>query len=208
MSNSNPEPLRRVSKVYVAGSSAELDRAERAIADLEARGVAVTSTWPRSVTNVGESNPAHASRSDRARWAITCLHEVREADLVWMLVPSRAHPTRGAWLEAGYALARGKVVVFSGETAQSIFGALGYEFDHPDPEVADAAALALIVKIFDEDLRSAQMRAVEIDRWRREAEQWRIVAKDLGRRLRQLRGVDDPDLAAVAEGRLPEVRRG
>ena len=64
----NPDD--RPSKVYVAGSSLELQRAELAIAALERRGIIVTSTWPIVVRDTpGGANPADATREERSRWS-------------------------------------------------------------------------------------------------------------------------------------------
>jgi hypothetical protein len=140
---SHPGPLATIERVYVAASALEIDRAEQAIADLERRDIAVTSTWTINVRNVGASNPREASNYDRARWASTCLDEVRHSDLLWFLVPAMGAPTRGAWVELGYAIARGMTIVLSGDTRQSIFSALGVEM------LADIEALELIARIAD-----------------------------------------------------------
>jgi hypothetical protein len=151
LSNSNPElPLRRVAKVYVAGSSAELERCEAAIALLEASGVHVTSTWPIVVRDHGGGNPRDASRDRRRLFSVADLGQVREADLVWVLVPPLDCPTRGAWLEAGYAHGLGKLVVFSGDTLQSIFCATGNEF------ADDASAFEFVQRICDAEVPVAK----------------------------------------------------
>lgn len=206
MSTSNPEqPIQRVSKVYVAGSSAELERAERAIAELEAAGIVVTSTWPLNVRDQGGiANPTEAPRDLRQRYSTSCLGQLRDADLLWVLVPDRAAPTIGAWVEYGYAIAFNKQIVFSGDTRQSIFCSLGLEF------ASDERAHAYIVSAVDEELRSAQLRVARFDELRRETEQWRITSRALAQRLRNLRGIDDPDLQRVIDQGLPiaEVTRG
>jgi len=149
LSTSTPEPVAHVEKVYVAGSSLELDRAERMIAALERAGIVVTSTWTIAVRDAGTGNPANATREQRAQWTITDLAQVRAAELFLFLVPPRDVATRGAWTEAGYALAKNKVCVFAGDTKQSIFSALAYEYE------TDAAALALILRLADRDPSTA-----------------------------------------------------
>jgi nucleoside 2-deoxyribosyltransferase len=150
LSHPNPErPLRRVAKVYVAGSSAELERCEAAIARLERAGVHVTSTWPIVVRDAGAGNPRDASRDRRRLLSVSDLGQVRDADLVWVLVPPLDCPTRGAWLEAGYAHGLGKLVVFSGDTLQSIFCATGTEFTD------DAHAFDFLMRICDAVVQEA-----------------------------------------------------
>lgn len=200
MPTSTPEslPLRRVAKVYIAGSSYEIDRAERAVAALIDRGVHVTSSWPRVVRTVGNPNPRGATVSDRFRWSVDDLAQVRDADLLWFLVPPISPPeahTRGGWVEAGYAMGLGKVVIFSGDTKQSIFCALGYEV------VEDVDALRVISEIADQS-------AVELEHARTDARQWKLTAQEMAKRLRALKGIADTDVENVLHGQALEGVRG
>lgn len=117
-----------MTKLYLAGSSADADRCARWHAKLVAQGIAVTSTWLSVIATVGSANPRDASRDDRERWSTADLAELHAADVVWFLVPPIDKPTRGAWLELGVAVSANKRVVCSGDTRQSIFCALGEEF--------------------------------------------------------------------------------
>jgi len=127
-------------KVYIAATSAgdECARVAAATAALDSYGIEVTSTWARTVAEVGNANPPDASTSDRRTWSTQCTNEIDAADAVWFLVPPKPVTTRGAWFEAGYAFSEKKHLVFSGDTKQSVFGALGAEFE------TDAGALAHI----------------------------------------------------------------
>lgn len=118
-------------KVYVAGSSAEMERAKSASIWLMNHGFAVVSTWIQSIecNQNGIPNPRNAFTAQRRTWSEVDLEEVRSADLIWFLVPGPKYTTRGAWLEAGFSIALDKVIVFSGDTKSSIFCALGKEFD-------------------------------------------------------------------------------
>lgn len=90
-------------RVYVAGASSEMERAERYMAKLREAGITVTSTWPeviRSQPN-SEANPMSVPRAVRARWARTDLDEVTESNFLWLLVPKV--PSAGAHVEFGYA---------------------------------------------------------------------------------------------------------
>ena len=117
--------------VYVAASAAPSEslRVQAAIAALEQIGCKVTSTWPGVVASTpGGSNPRDATWFDRIRWSRQDLLEVADSDIVWCLVPEAPLTTRGAWFEAGYAHGLGKVLLFSGDTRQSVFCALGSEY--------------------------------------------------------------------------------
>lgn len=120
-------------KVYIAGSTAEIDRAKSWGARLQRFGIEVISTW---TTVVGEHgcNPRDASLQQRRTWALDDIDQIRQADLFWLLVPALDRPSRGAWFELGVAwtlIAPGcKQLIASGDTRQSIFCALaGREFD-------------------------------------------------------------------------------
>lgn len=132
---------RRIEKVYVSASSAEVERAQHWTNHLVIAGLEVTSTWLKVVGDVGSANPRDADHGAREKWSLSDLCEVAAADVVWFLVPPVETPTRGAWLEVGYARARDKLLVFSGDTKQSIFCALGDEF------IEDLAAFATICRL-------------------------------------------------------------
>jgi hypothetical protein len=115
--------------VYVAATSAgdETARVTAAVAALRAHGIDVTCTWANTIAKVGDANPRDASDIDRRGWAIQCLNEIDASDAVWFLVPTPPTTTRGGWGEALYAYSEKKHLVFSGDTKQSIFCALGHE---------------------------------------------------------------------------------
>lgn len=123
-------------KLYIAASSAELERVDRCAALAHAAGLHVVSTWPVSVRKVGYANPRDALRNERQRWSLNCLAEVQLADVVWLLAPAVDKPTCGAWVELGYAIHAGKGLVCSGATKQSIFASLGAEFETDDGALA------------------------------------------------------------------------
>lgn len=123
-------------RVYVAGASAEIERADRVIALCEMAGFKVVSTWPALVRQVGHANPRDAAKEDRRRWSINDLEEVAQAHVLWFLAPTKPLTTSGAWVELGAAYALGVSIVTSGDTKQSIFSAVGEEFA-TDEEVID-----------------------------------------------------------------------
>ncbi|MGN6107072.1 MAG: hypothetical protein ACTHU0_18340 [Kofleriaceae bacterium] len=126
-------------KVYVAASSGEIQRAKGWISRLVAAGVQVTSTWPETIAAVGDANPRDASPGQRLAWAVADLHQVASADLLWMMAPVK-EAGRGAYVELGFAHAQRKLLVVSGCSWQSIFGALAREFE------TDEEAFAFIVE--------------------------------------------------------------
>jgi nucleoside 2-deoxyribosyltransferase len=117
--------------VYVAGAAVpeELERIRKATAALRLAGFVVTSTWPETVAKVGNANPRDADHLQRRQWSVQDLAEIDAAHAVWFLVPTPPVTTRGAWLECGYAYAEDKHLLFSGDTKQSIFAALGIEYE-------------------------------------------------------------------------------
>jgi hypothetical protein len=91
-------------KVYVAGASSEIDRAEKWMAALRAAGIEVTSTWPEVIRKVGAANPLTASREDRALWSATDLAEVSNSEALWLLLPPKGVSTSGMYVELGYGV--------------------------------------------------------------------------------------------------------
>jgi nucleoside 2-deoxyribosyltransferase len=128
-------------KVYIAAAAGETERVARAIAAARGAGLEVVCTWPEVIAKVGDANPRGASVVDRFGWSSQDLAEVDQADVLWFLVPTPPVTTRGAWVEVGLACALGKHLVFSGDTKQSVFCALGEEFED------DELALSHIVRL-------------------------------------------------------------
>jgi len=122
-------------RLYLAGSSAEITRAERWSKALAGAGVVVTSAWIANITQVGAANPPEAPQAQREAWASHCLAQISNSGWFWLLNPYG--PSCGAFAELGFAWAQRKTIVVSGGTpGLSIFGALGTEF-HADQEAYD-----------------------------------------------------------------------
>lgn len=123
-------------KVYVAGSSRELDRARAAIAACRARGWHVTGDWPAEIARAGGRANRGLSPAERRGAAVSCLHGVRQADAFWLLVPGEDSPSAGCWVELGVALEAGPgiAIVASGDTGRSVFCAGTVEV--PDDQAA------------------------------------------------------------------------
>lgn len=99
-------------KVYVAGASSEMERAETWMRKLRGVGIIVTSTWPEVIRSVGKANPRDATIAECKEWVMKDLGEIDAADVLWLLLPDLS--TIGAWIELGFAHARNKMIVTSG----------------------------------------------------------------------------------------------
>ena len=127
-------------RIYIAGSSDELDRAEWAMRSARELGHEVTSDWVKTIREVGAGNPRFATNLQRERWAGDAMDGIYKADRLWMLMP-RASAGRGAFFEFGYAswaLGHENIIISGPNTHESIFCALGREFP------TDAEALEFI----------------------------------------------------------------
>lgn len=130
-------------RVYIAAASTsdQIERVTTWTNRLTKAGIAVVSTWPSTVTAVGAGNPRDASADARRRWSAQDLHEVGSADALWLMCPPDGGATRGAWVELGCAYTRALLIVSSGDTRQTIFTALGTEYD------TDAGAFSGLVLV-------------------------------------------------------------
>jgi nucleoside 2-deoxyribosyltransferase len=118
-------------RIYVAGSSDQLERVEDAMIALERKGHTICHDWVTPVKQVGEANPPDASLYARLRWARDDLAGVDSAQVLWVLMPSKEG--FGAGVELGYAIAKGIPIVVSGCHTRSIFTAFATEcFDRDD----------------------------------------------------------------------------
>lgn len=90
-------------RVYVAGSSRDLERAERVIAELRAiPNVAVPVDWP---ANMREHGPdSGLSAEDRVRFAEEDAAGAYFADAFVLLRPTEDAPSVGAWVELGVSI--------------------------------------------------------------------------------------------------------
>lgn len=100
---------------YVAASSREMDRVDRALAALDAIGGKCTYRWIDDMRrDIAAGKKESDLTKDEARAAaVKCLRGVIEADVVWLLYPTT--PTRGAWGELGACAVLGIPLVVSFE---------------------------------------------------------------------------------------------
>lgn len=103
-------------RVYVCGSSKEIERAESVIATLRALGAEVTHDWPARMRALGPE--ADLTRSVLLAELRTDLAGVRSAHALLFLEPTTQ--STGAWAELGYAAGLGTVeIVCCGPKAPS-----------------------------------------------------------------------------------------
>lgn len=128
--------------VYIAASSAEIDRAAKWGDFARTAGFEVTSNWVeniRKVTaeraggNLNEgANPRFVSVAERRGWANENLDNIERAAVFWLLVPSAATPSQGAYYEFGYATKAGKYTIASGGEQRFVFTAKAWNLADTD----------------------------------------------------------------------------
>lgn len=117
-------------KIYIAGSSQELGRCERAILFATSLGFHITYDWTSSVRSaIAQGVLEHEMPFEqRAHQARRDLDAVKDADAVVLLAPEKGAPSRGCWVELGYALGLDRRVfcIRSPHTAnEGLFESLG-----------------------------------------------------------------------------------
>jgi hypothetical protein len=120
--------------IYVAASSADIERAELWSNRLRGEGITVTSVWPETIRRVQAergmrttneaSNPKQASVADRRTWAMENVRQIRAAELFWLLVPGPENPSQGAYWEFACAWNERKLTIASGGDQRFVFTAL------------------------------------------------------------------------------------
>jgi hypothetical protein len=136
--------MRNNRTVYVAGASAEVERAERIIQALRSAGFIVTHDWTRSVREYRAKGYRDADLSDEAceEIAASDLDAVRRADVLLFLSPEQ--PTTGAWVELGAASNYGdKTILVSGASARRYLFTRIADWIFDDDEAALVALLNL-----------------------------------------------------------------
>lgn len=125
-----------MTKIYVAGASAEVDRAILVCTALRAAGHEIAYDWPMKVKQHGPMTRDAAMMTQIGREELAA---VLSADVFWLLTPTSN--STGSWVELGVALASGALVVSSG----------GGEFRNPFQHLAlhhpeDAEVLSILSK--------------------------------------------------------------
>lgn len=133
--------------VYIAASSAELERAEKAMAAATAAGLVVAYDWTRDIRAAqaaGHQDDSSVSPENQLRCAQADIDGVRSSDVFWLLSP--AESSFGAGVELGVAIEALKCTVISGAQPKRIWEFL---VNHTVwGEESDVRALAWIVDAF------------------------------------------------------------
>jgi hypothetical protein len=125
-------------RVYTASRFSEYERVRRFNDDLREAGHIVTHDWTRTEEFGPDGHPLNGNGSllplgEQARHAQEDLDAAGEADVVILLpVPDMG----GAYVEVGYALARGKRIIVAGEGRFLIFWSLPAVTMLPDEAAA------------------------------------------------------------------------
>lgn len=112
-------------RVYIAASAREVERVRAAQAVVEARGWTLTLDWLSPLLERLGRGAMDRDLSDEeaAVYASGDLQAISTADVVWYLTPRE--PTRGAYVELGYAIGCEVFVLASGAAERStLFEAL------------------------------------------------------------------------------------
>jgi hypothetical protein len=91
-----------MTRVYVAGSSLQLERVKAAMTALRTAGHTVTHDWVAAVEAAGSAHPVDATEDQKTAWARDDLRGIVEAEVFWLLMPSQM--SFGATFELGYAV--------------------------------------------------------------------------------------------------------
>lgn len=112
-------------KIYVAGGFLEKDTISAFMRRLEAVGFEITMDWTKvEAGDKPKTSDADLSHEEQIKFATIDLEGVCDADVVWHIVAGYKG-SRGAYVETGYALGLGKMLVVSGpDWRKSIFHAL------------------------------------------------------------------------------------
>jgi hypothetical protein len=145
-------------RVYVAASSREMERVDRALEKLGGlTEVEVTYRWiddMRADMAKGISDK-DLTRKEAMEAGHKCLLGVAEAEVFWLLYPNE--PTRGAWVELGYARALGDnfrhisiVVSYEGRTSLGACPLAVADDDGYHETLGDAAGFEIIEQLRNE----------------------------------------------------------
>lgn len=136
---------RNPSKIYVAGATKEVERVRTVQGYCRTAGHEITFDW---TDGLEAQTVAEVDMFDEHARTLAwrCLDGVLDADVVVFCVP-KFQPTRGAWVEFGYAVAKKRGIVILGEASRvSIFCRLGHSFVRDDWQVALGIEDALLYR--------------------------------------------------------------
>lgn len=137
-----------MSAVYIAASSAEIERAERWAKALRGEGIEVTSTWMGALREVqrqrglatggAASNLADDTFETRRKLARENVRQVLSSSIFWLLVPPDEHPSQGAYYELATANSDNDIfTIASGGSQRFVFVTLADQLVATDEEAFD-----------------------------------------------------------------------
>lgn len=122
-------------RIYIAGSSQEMDRAERMMRlVIHEPSLELASDWVALIRSAGSSNPDWTLRRRRYS-AEFALEAVAGSDALWLLVPST--PSTGCWVELG-AACTARLTTFGSGPSVSLFDSLPSWQYETDEDAFDA----------------------------------------------------------------------
>lgn len=150
-------------KIYVAASSAELDRAAAVRDKILARGHTITEDWISKIFEHLKTGRAVNVLTPKERRAAADADYVgvASADRVVLLVPRRPLVTKGAWWEGGVADALNIPVIAAGDPqdrASMIFLSRVHEVD-TDDEAVDLCQNDLLRRYVEQEQELERLRA-------------------------------------------------
>jgi hypothetical protein len=137
--------------IYVAASSADIDRAEKWNNALRGEGIVVTSVWCETIRRVQRersmkttheaSNPREATVVERRGWAMENVNQILASEVLWLLVPPPESPSQGAYWEHALAWRERKLTIASGGDQRFVFTALSQIIVEQDEHAFEAIRL-------------------------------------------------------------------
>lgn len=133
-------------KIYIAGSSKDIERCEGARDAALAAGIDITEDW---MTTMRESGPD--SMADGARLIACAMDDlvgVAIADVMWLLTPPADKPSSGCWSELTWAMAHKVPVITSAPVGPMQFNIFATLIPGHLHFLNDEDALAFLVSLY------------------------------------------------------------
>lgn len=98
-------------KIYIAGSSKDIERCEAWRDRCVGAGIEITEDWMSEMRST--PNDALLDHDRLVACALADIRGVETADVLWLLAPPVSKPSGGCWNELDRAQVRGKPIVYS-----------------------------------------------------------------------------------------------
>ena len=120
-------------RIYVAGASKDMERAEKAMAAVREMGHTITFDWCEAMRCSAQSE-RDMTWQDRHKYATNDYLGVKNCDVLWLLIPSDGVFSTGCCAELGIAIGRDKDIITSGNDLLCLFTAMANERVATDEE--------------------------------------------------------------------------